>query len=69
MRRGACTVVSASRPAPSTLWRCPTSTSWPITNSTNLVFDRDRLAEIGRRQVTETINFGIKTEGKRRDER
>lgn len=30
---------------------------------TNLVFDRDRLAEIGRRQVTETINFGIKTGG------
>lgn len=29
----------------------------------NLVFDRDRLAEIGRRQVTETINFGIKTGG------
>lgn len=28
----------------------------------NLVFDRDRLAEIGRRQVTETINFGIKTD-------
>lgn len=29
----------------------------------NLLFDRDRLAEIGRRQVTETINFGIKTGG------
>lgn len=28
-----------------------------------LVYDRDRLAEIGRRQVTETINFGIKTGG------
>src|SRR5690554_2395591 len=25
----------------------------------NLVYARDRLAEIGRRQVTETINFGI----------
>lgn len=31
----------------------------------NLVYDRDRLAEIGRRQVTETINFGIKTGGDR----
>jgi len=29
----------------------------------NLIYDRDRLAEIGRRQVTETINFGIKTGG------
>ena len=29
----------------------------------SLVYDRDRLAEIGRRQVTETINFGIKTGG------
>jgi len=29
----------------------------------HLVFDRDRLAEIGRRQVTETVNFGIKTGG------
>lgn len=29
----------------------------------NLVFDKDRLAEIGRRQVTATINFGIKTGG------
>lgn len=29
----------------------------------NLVFDKERLAEIGRRQVTETINFGIKTGG------
>lgn len=29
----------------------------------NLIYDKDRLAEIGRRQVTETINFGIKTGG------
>lgn len=29
----------------------------------NMVFDRDKLAELGRRQVTETINFGIKTGG------
>ena len=29
----------------------------------NLIYDRDRLAEIGRRQGTETINFGIKTGG------
>lgn len=28
---------------------------------TKMVFDRDRLAEIGRRQATETINFGIRT--------
>ncbi len=27
----------------------------------NLLYDRDKLAEIGRRQITETINFGIKT--------
>ena len=34
-------------------------------NLSNLVYDKDRLAEIGRRQVTETINFGIKTGGER----
>lgn len=28
----------------------------------DLVYDRDRLAEIDHRQVTETINFGIKNE-------
>src|SRR5690625_1036284 len=28
-----------------------------------LVYDRDRLAEIGRRQTTETTNFGINTGG------
>lgn len=29
----------------------------------NLVYDKERLAQIGRRQVTATINFGIKTGG------
>lgn len=29
----------------------------------SLVYNRDRLAEIGLRQTTETINFGIKTGG------
>lgn len=29
----------------------------------NLVFDKERLLEIGRRQVTATVNFGIKTGG------
>lgn len=28
-----------------------------------LIFDKERLAEIGRRQTTATINFGIKTGG------
>ena len=29
----------------------------------NLVYDKERLAEIGRRQTTATVNFGIKTGG------
>lgn len=29
----------------------------------NMVYDKDRLAELGRRQTTATINFGIKTGG------
>lgn len=29
----------------------------------NLVYNKERLAEIGRRQVTATVNFGIKTGG------
>lgn len=33
------------------------------TDMSNLVFDKERLAEIGRRQTTATINFGIKTGG------
>jgi len=32
-------------------------------NLSNLVFDKERLAEIGRRQTTATVNFGIKTGG------
>lgn len=34
-------------------------------NLSNLVYDKERLAEIGRRQTTATINFGIKTGGER----
>lgn len=32
-------------------------------NLSNLVYDKERLAEIGRRQTTATVNFGIKTGG------